>query len=344
MSLRMTYMCMTIVWQERALHEKKRPLAEMIFATNSLGAFMLLVMAARNGELDLLAQRFQTSPSSLLWLLVTVMLAYGGSYAFTACIKGFGAVVATGVGICRKFVSVLASYTIFPKPFNTNHGLGILLFFAGMVLSWTNQAVSKPRRPRRGSKEGATGLVVSREERSNTSTRSSAHKDAASTTTSKAARGVERRGRVEDGKQMCGGEEEKEEEADAGWVAESGACLDEVETSSSCDDGVSQGLDSPLDARGGGEGARVHAAGLASMTSMLHLASLHGTPGTPTTEMSRLMRHAWRSDQVTAEVRKGAWSDRQEEEEGQEVMPILVGAPCAKDESQERFAPRGPER
>ena len=38
-----------------------------------------------------------------------------GTYAFTACIKEFGAVVATGMGIGRKFLSVVASYWLFPK-------------------------------------------------------------------------------------------------------------------------------------------------------------------------------------------------------------------------------------
>jgi hypothetical protein len=129
--------------QERSLHEKKRPLAEMIFVTNSLGAVILLAIAGSGGELALLQQRLQTHPTAILWLLATVVLAYGGSYAFTACIKGFGAVVATGVGICRKFVSVLASYTLFPKPFNVQHVFGILLFFSGMVISWSQQASVK---------------------------------------------------------------------------------------------------------------------------------------------------------------------------------------------------------
>lgn len=124
----------------------------MIFVTNSLGAVILLTVAARGGELALLNERIHTHPTAILWLLTTVVLAYGGSYAFTACIKGFGAVVATGVGICRKFVSVMASYTIFPKPFNVQHVFGILLFFAGMVLSWSQQAsITKTKKPKRTS-------------------------------------------------------------------------------------------------------------------------------------------------------------------------------------------------
>lgn len=129
--------------QERVLHQKQRPLAEMIFVTNLLGALILHAIAANSGEIALLQQRLNTHPTAILWLLATVVLAYGGSYAFTACVKGFGAVVATGVGICRKFVSVLASYTIFPKPFNVQHVFGIALFFAGMVLSWSQQASIK---------------------------------------------------------------------------------------------------------------------------------------------------------------------------------------------------------
>ena len=78
----------------------------------------------------------QSNPDALLWLLATVSLAYGGSYAFTACIKGFGAVMATGMGICRKFVSVFASYILFPKPFFVQHAAGLVVFFAGLIVSW----------------------------------------------------------------------------------------------------------------------------------------------------------------------------------------------------------------
>ncbi len=105
----------------------------MIFVTNTLGALILLVIAGNGGQvglykssktdaaagtrvqkltqqlaaqLHLLRERLQTHPTAILWLLATVVLAYGGSYAFTACIKGFGAVLATGVGIGRKSVTV----------------------------------------------------------------------------------------------------------------------------------------------------------------------------------------------------------------------------------------------
>ena len=80
--------------QERVLHQKQRPLAEMIFVTNLLGALILHAIAANSGEIALLQQRLNTHPPAILWLLATVVLAYGGSYAFTACIKGLGAVVA----------------------------------------------------------------------------------------------------------------------------------------------------------------------------------------------------------------------------------------------------------
>ncbi|EKX43679.1 hypothetical protein GUITHDRAFT_41026, partial [Guillardia theta CCMP2712] len=116
--------------QERALHREHRPLAEMIFVTNGIGAVFLAVIAFFLGELKLFEERIESNPDALLWLLATVSLAYGGSYAFTACIKGFGAVMATGMGICRKFVSVFASYILFPKPFFVQHAAGLVVFFA----------------------------------------------------------------------------------------------------------------------------------------------------------------------------------------------------------------------
>ena len=73
----------------------------------------------------------------IIWVMATVSLAYGGTYAFTSCIMGFGAVVATGLGIVRKLMSVLLSFILFPKPFGVAHFLGLLSFFSGLLVAWS---------------------------------------------------------------------------------------------------------------------------------------------------------------------------------------------------------------
>jgi len=93
-----------------------RPALCTASATAPLGRHSLC-SPDQQGELALASKRLGEQPSALAWLISAVSLAYGGTYAFTAAIQGFGAVVATGLGICRKFVSVCFSFLLFPKPF-----------------------------------------------------------------------------------------------------------------------------------------------------------------------------------------------------------------------------------
>ena len=122
--------------QERALKRDQRPLTEMMLVTNALGAALLWGVAAAKGELGALQTRVEERPAAIGWLLLTVVLSYGGSYGFAAAIKAVGAVMATGMGICRKLASVLASYALFPKEMHPRHAAGLSLFFLGLALSW----------------------------------------------------------------------------------------------------------------------------------------------------------------------------------------------------------------
>eukprot|EP00290_Baffinella_frigidus_P019957 CAMPEP_0180197040 /NCGR_PEP_ID=MMETSP0987-20121128/4427_1 /TAXON_ID=697907 /ORGANISM="non described non described, Strain CCMP2293" /LENGTH=373 /DNA_ID=CAMNT_0022151959 /DNA_START=98 /DNA_END=1215 /DNA_ORIENTATION=+ len=133
--------------QEHVLKRDQRPLAEMILVTNALGAVLLWSVAAAKGELRDLQARVEERPAAIGWLLLTVVLAYGGSYAFTAAIKAVGAVVATGMGICRKLASVLASYALFPKEMHPRHAAGLSLFFFGLALSWAAASPAQHHAP-----------------------------------------------------------------------------------------------------------------------------------------------------------------------------------------------------
>ena len=63
--------------QERALKKEQRSLAEMIFVTNGIGSVLLYIIAGFEGELHLFGSKLQKNPRILLWLLATVVLAYG---------------------------------------------------------------------------------------------------------------------------------------------------------------------------------------------------------------------------------------------------------------------------
>lgn len=123
--------------QEYCLRKLHRPLAELICITNSLGAVLLVSVSLVHGDAAELRARLSTSVQPVVWVLGAVTLAYGGTYAFTSCIMGFGAVVATGLGIIRKLLSVVLSFLLFPKPFGVAHAAGLGIFFSGLVVAWT---------------------------------------------------------------------------------------------------------------------------------------------------------------------------------------------------------------
>ncbi len=122
--------------QEYCLRKLKRSLSEVLFFTNGLGAVMLSTVSVLHGDAKELHTRLTASSDLFLWVLATVTLAYGGTYAFTSCIQGFGAIVATGLGILRKLLSVVLSFILFPKPFGVSHAAGLAVFFSGLVVAW----------------------------------------------------------------------------------------------------------------------------------------------------------------------------------------------------------------
>lgn len=128
---------LTSTMQEICLRGLQRPLAELMFVTNGIGAVLLIAKSVHHGDALELHERLSQSWDLILWVLATVSLAYGGTYAFTSCIMGFGAVVATGLGIIRKLLSVLLSFVLFPKPFGIAHFLGLLAFFSGLLVAWS---------------------------------------------------------------------------------------------------------------------------------------------------------------------------------------------------------------
>ena len=137
--------------QEVCLRRLNRPLAELMFVTNSLGALLLVAVSFRHGDAHELHERLSKSWDLVLWVVATVSLAYGGTYAFTSCIMGFGAVVATGLGIIRKLLSVLLSFILFPKPVAMAHVLGLLAFFSGLFVAWSAEGEKARQKARQAS-------------------------------------------------------------------------------------------------------------------------------------------------------------------------------------------------
>ncbi len=82
--------------QERALKREQRSLAEMFFVTNGLGSILLYIIAGFQGELHLLGSKLHNDPEILLWLLATVVLAYG----YGLCIISLGI---TARALCFTF-------------------------------------------------------------------------------------------------------------------------------------------------------------------------------------------------------------------------------------------------
>ena len=55
----------------------------------------------------------------------------------------FGAVVANLAATARKAITLGVSFLFFPKPFTAVHGVGVVIFFAGLV--WNSQLRHKEK-------------------------------------------------------------------------------------------------------------------------------------------------------------------------------------------------------
>lgn len=66
--------------QERSLKREHRSLAGMLFYTNGLGSMILYCTATINGEMHTFLSEIKRTPIALMWLLATVVLAYGSVF------------------------------------------------------------------------------------------------------------------------------------------------------------------------------------------------------------------------------------------------------------------------
>jgi len=70
----------------------------------------------------------------LVWLLGSILLAYAGLHFVLGLIKIFGSYVAMTVTSCRKVVSILLSFILFPKQITSYFILSSILIFTGLFV------------------------------------------------------------------------------------------------------------------------------------------------------------------------------------------------------------------
>ncbi|CAK0886220.1 unnamed protein product [Prorocentrum cordatum] len=104
--------------QERVLKDYDATVSEAMLFGNSLGAVLVLVAMAANGEMAPAASFFLDSRFAFLLLLARSVTFLLGAIALSVLTKEYGTGAATAVGTLRKSLTLLFSFALFPKPYH----------------------------------------------------------------------------------------------------------------------------------------------------------------------------------------------------------------------------------
>lgn len=146
-------------FQQRMMQDSQVNPNSMMARVNFLGLAGLLICNSFSGEAARLVAHGRAD-SEVFFNMVLIMFTFSvGVWAYTHLINEAGAVFAVGVATLRKVVTVILSYSIFPKPFTSLHAVSACTLLAGMVLAQqeaqAQKAMPKPavKKPSSASEE-----------------------------------------------------------------------------------------------------------------------------------------------------------------------------------------------
>eukprot|EP00741_Cyanophora_paradoxa_P019084 tig00021119_g18426.t1 len=121
--------------QEKLLRLHRVPLTELVQGSYLFGMLLCLGLCVVNGEL--LGALRACSANPQIWGLLTLaaLAGYLGTYFVLMLVNGFGAVTAVVVTSCRKLITIMLSFVLFPKPFTWLYLWGTLVLFAGVLVN-----------------------------------------------------------------------------------------------------------------------------------------------------------------------------------------------------------------
>jgi len=110
---------------------------EMVFVQYLIGAVIIGCITLWTGEVwDALAYLIDPEVPVTVKIAIPVFAGcvYAGLVVVLLIVSRYGAVVTTFVTSCRRLFSLLLSFLLFPKPFQSGHLVGVIMVFGGILL------------------------------------------------------------------------------------------------------------------------------------------------------------------------------------------------------------------
>jgi adenosine 3'-phospho 5'-phosphosulfate transporter B3 len=120
--------------QEEVLQKYEASNEEMMLYSNLLGGILAFIGICITGEIKC-ALVFLSSEKWLFFaLFLRTVVVYCGVWCINEMIRDFGVVMATFVTTVRKVLSIILSFTLFPKPFIPLYTWAVFVFALGLVI------------------------------------------------------------------------------------------------------------------------------------------------------------------------------------------------------------------
>ena len=120
--------------QDHALRDYSVSIHESMYYGNGAALGWVLLICIGTGELLPSFDFFAASPQAMALLLLRSLLFYLGAYVYQLLLKDSGAVYAVAVMTLRKSLTVLLSFALFPKPWSSSYGWGLVLLGAAIAI------------------------------------------------------------------------------------------------------------------------------------------------------------------------------------------------------------------
>lgn len=129
--------------QEQLLQTAKVKTSEMIFVSNAIMCLVLVCYTTYSRELmNALDYCIHNKDASGV-LLLQGACAYLGLQCYLAIIRDHGGVMAVLLANGRKIATIVLSFMLFAKPFNSRHFVGLILVFVGVYLGYISKRGEK---------------------------------------------------------------------------------------------------------------------------------------------------------------------------------------------------------
>eukprot|EP00753_Platysulcus_tardus_P013831 PLAT3871.3.p1 GENE.PLAT3871.3~~PLAT3871.3.p1 ORF type:complete len:258 (+),score=123.25 PLAT3871.3:320-1093(+) len=122
-------------YQEKTMKTYGVQSGEMVVLSKVIGFFYLLVVSAALGQLQAGVRALLKQPETLPMMLLYSMLGFVGENFVMLLVQRFGALVAVTTTSCRKAVSIIISFLVFPKPYTHAYALATLCVFGGIAIN-----------------------------------------------------------------------------------------------------------------------------------------------------------------------------------------------------------------